>query len=140
MKLEEIIGQLKAKGCRSTKLRHSILEIMLNKDEPISIPELIAALNKKGFKPNQSTVYRQLETLQKNDIAESVLLDPKVQLFELKKHHHHHFVCQGCKDVKDVHSEEVESAFHKFERELQSKGLSINKHELTFFGQCQACH
>ncbi len=92
-----------------------------------------------GLRPNKTTLYRQLETLVKHDVVDVVILGPKVQLFELKKGHHHHFVCSTCKDVLDLESESVESAFQQFEQQLRQEGFTVQKHELTFFGACASC-
>lgn len=140
MQMEFIIEQLKQKGCRTTELRRALLQILLEKSEPTSAQILLKDLKKKGFTPNQTTLYRQLDTLVEHGVVDLVILDPKLQLFEIAQEHHHHFVCEGCNEVQDVHSDALESAFHQFEKLLQKKGLSIQKHELTFFGDCQACH
>lgn len=140
MNLEAHLEKLKEQGCRTTPLRRALLQVLLRQEEPVSVQALAEALSLEGLNPNASTLYRQLETLVEHGVVQSVVLNPKVQLFEITQEHHHHFVCESCSDVLDVHSEEVESAFHKFERELSKKGLSIQKHELTFFGACQACH
>jgi len=140
MEIESIITELKAAGGRTTPLRVALLEVLIAKREPISVQTLLTELEKKNFNPNQTTLYRQLDTLVKHGVVDSVVLDPKMQLFEIAHEHHHHFVCQGCNEVQDVHSDEIETAFHRFEQELSKKGLSIRKHELTFFGDCQSCH
>lgn len=140
MNIEEILEQLKQKGCRTTKLRKALLEVLLEKREPLSAKDLLKELKCKGFKPNLTTLYRQLETLASHEVIEPLILDSRTQLFELKKEHHHHFVCEGCEEVQDLHSEVIESAFHRFEKQLKKSGLFIQKHELTFFGECQSCH
>lgn len=131
---------LKEKGCRSTPLRRALLEILLEKKAPVSVGELLSVLLERGYFPNKTTVYRQLETLVASGVVDLLLLDPKEQLFELKQEHHHHFVCESCDHVTDLHSEAIESAFRVFENELEAKGFSIQKHELSFFGACRSCH
>ena len=140
MKIENITAQLKEKGCRTTPLRVALLEVLIDVKEPVSVQTLLLKLAEKGFKPNQTTLYRQLDTLVKHGVVDAVILNPKLQLFEIAPEHHHHFVCEGCNEVQDLHSDEIESAFHHFEHELEKRGLSIQKHELTFFGSCQSCH
>ena len=140
MDINSILQELKEKGFRTTPLRVALLKILLEKSEPSSVQNLLSELEKKDFSPNQATLYRQLETLVEHKIVDRVVLDPKVQLFEISQDHHHHFVCEGCNDVQDVHSEALESAFHQFETLLQKKGLLVGKHELTFFGECQSCN
>ena len=139
MNLENILQELKKSGCRKTPLREVLLEILLEKERPVSVPEISTALNEKGLSPNVATLYRQLETLQKHGIIQSVLLDPKMQHFEIHKDHHHHFVCENCDIISDLHSPDIESAFHRFENELRDRGLIVKKHELTFFGECVTC-
>lgn len=140
MNLETILQTLKEKGCRKTPLRTALLEVLLENHKPISVPELIIALRTKGQEPSQSTVYRQLDTLIEHKVVDPVTINPKLQLFEIAHEHHHHFVCDNCEEVQDLYSDEVESAFHQFEQQLKARGLNIQKHELTFFGECQSCH
>lgn len=140
MNIESVTQLLKEKGCRTTPLRLALLEMLFELQEPVSVQKLLTELAQQGFKPNQTTLYRQLETLVKHGVVDAVVLNPKLQLFEIAHHHHHHFVCEGCNEVQDVHSEEIESAFQLFEKELEKRGLSIQKHELTFFGECKSCH
>lgn len=140
MNLNEIHQALSERGCRRTALRTAILEILFERAEPLSVLDLQDQLSHRSHFPNKTTVYRQLETLIEHDVVDAVLVDPKSQHYELKKHHHHHFVCESCSEVLDVDSEEIESAFHRFESQLSKRGFSIQKHELTFFGECAACH
>jgi Fe2+ or Zn2+ uptake regulation protein len=140
MNITSILQDLKGKGCRTTPLRMALLEILLQEKEPLSVQKLLAELTRKDLHPNQASLYRQLETLVEHKVVDRVVLDPKVQLFEIAHEHHHHFVCKGCNDVQDVHSDDLESAFHKFENILKKKGLFVGKHELTFFGECQSCN
>lgn len=140
MSIESTLRKLKEKGCRTTPLRTALLKALLNKSEPVAVQDLLCTLEKIGLKPNQTTLYRQLDTLVEHGVVERVILNPKVQLFEIVHEHHHHFVCEACDEVQNVHSDAVEKAFHKFEKSLAQKGLSVQKHELTLFGACQACH
>jgi len=139
MNIEKLTELLRTKGLRVTPVKRALLEVLSSHTEPITVNDLVSELKKKGESPNLTTIYRQLDGLVDAEIVDRVMLDPKEQYFELSRDHHHHFVCQDCNDVVDVHSEEVETAFHRFESQLKDKGLIINKHELTFFGSCASC-
>ena len=121
-------------------MRDAILECLFESAAPVSVPQLIHTLGTKGFRPNKTTVYRQLSTLVNYDAIEMVKLDADVQLFEIKKGHHHHFVCDNCDDVIDIDSPEVESALHAFERELGKRNLRVTKHEFALYGLCNQCN
>jgi Fur family ferric uptake transcriptional regulator len=93
-------------------------------------------LKAKNIKPDRSTVYRELQSLTKNNIIiKSTILD--VDYYEIPQDHHHHLVCLNCQQISSVkmdnHLEEQEKILAK-----QNK-FSIVSHSLEFYGYCHEC-
>lgn len=130
---------IKQKGLRLTKTRRAVLEMFAATHTPLSVPRILAELECHGISVNKTTVYRELEQLEKIGIVKSLLLQDRKQYFELAtRDHHHHFVCMECEKVEDILFNETDLS--RQETLLaQQKGLSIFRHSLEFFGLCKMC-
>ena len=134
-----IINTLRKGGERITPIRTALIEILGKSRAPHSPQELLAALSRAGFKANKTTVYRQLEVLQRYALVHEVRLADRTARYELAgdNGHHHHLVCLHCGRIEDV----------SFPTDLQQQEQAIGKrhkfkvlrHALEFFGICQAC-
>lgn len=130
---------LREKKLKKTPLRVAILEIFLEKKEPITIADLGKFLEKKKFFPNQTSLYRQIESLTEKEILQSLILKNSIAHYELQNHHHHHFVCNTCEKIECVDDETLENEIHTLETKLKKKGMHISSHQFSFHGECQSC-
>jgi Fe2+ or Zn2+ uptake regulation protein len=124
---------------RETPLRQSILEIIKNEQQPVSIPKLIPLLEKQNLKPNKTTLYRLFQKLVSSGAVEEVLLDSGTAFYEISSHHHHHFICQNCENIECLSDETLEQSIHVLEKTLQKNGLKLNAHHFSFSGFCKNC-
>lgn len=134
-----IIEQLQQGGERITPLRASLVDIFLHSHEPFTPQELLQALVKQGFKANKTTVYRQLEFLQRNNIIKSVHFADRTKRYELigESGHHHHLVCLRCGRIEDV---SFPTDLEEQEKLIWKKNkFKVLQHSLEFFGLCQTC-
>lgn len=121
-------------GTRKTRQREAIRDAIAEAKVPVSPREILdrASSNVDGI--GLATVYRTLKLLV--DAGEILAVDipgdtPRYEL--AGKGHHHHFVCKGCQKVF-----ELEGCCGHFS-ELTPKGFSLEGHDLTLFGRCDAC-
>jgi Fur family transcriptional regulator, ferric uptake regulator len=136
---DEVLQRLKTKGYRLTAARRAIVEAFTGSCNPQSAQEVHAALAKGGLKTNLTTVYRELQFLTDEGIVRPVQFEDGVQRFEAahEGHHHHHVVCIECKDIQEIH---LEPELKDVERDIQrSKGFTILRHTLEFYGLCKKC-
>jgi Fur family transcriptional regulator, zinc uptake regulator len=136
---EAVIGILKEKGLRRTPLRAAILETFLESPAPISVPELQAKLATAGFSPNKTSLYREVEALIANQVAEETTLAGIRKVYVAPSGHHHHFVCTSCKDTYCVDDQSLETALVAAMDALADRGLETTGHDLTFYGRCESC-
>jgi len=124
---------------RTTPIRTALMSILSHSKQPLTPQELLAALAKQGLSANKTTVYRQLEVLQRYSIVQQVNFADRTKRYELVSDsgHHHHLVCLQCQRIEDV----------SFPTDLETQEKLIWKqnkfkvvqHSLEFFGLCQSC-
>jgi Fe2+ or Zn2+ uptake regulation protein len=137
--MDELVGSLKSKGLRKTKLRILLLEILLKSAEPLSAENLIEATIKKGVKTNKTSVYRQLLILKREKIIREVRLGENRKRYEIfPENHHHHLVCVDCGHIEDVDAEKDLCYLEK--KIAQEKKFKVENHSLEFFGLCAKCN
>ena len=115
-----------------------LLKIFENNPLPQTQEELRQGLAKMGLDLNKTTIYRQLEKLEKENLIKPVSLGDRQTRYELNLHnHHHHLVCTNCKKVEDifVHND----VKHVEDKIRKDKNFQIQNHILEFFGLCAQC-
>lgn len=114
--------------------KEKILNILKETAKPVSLPDL-----KKIIKDShESTIFRNLISLEKDGEIKVIRISTKKTMYELSSlPHHHHITCLRCDKTKDVHS-----CFSKNNLEnLAEKTdfFEVTDHSLEFFGICNKC-
>lgn len=135
-KIEKILQE---KGLKKTPLRLAILEVFLEQKKPISIGILEALLLEKKISPNQTSLYRQIESLSESKILQPIVLKNSATHYELQTSHHHHFVCNTCDKIECVEDPELDAQINLLQEKLQEKGIDISSHQFSFNGTCSGC-
>ena len=137
--MKNILEFLREKNLKKTPLRVAILEIFSSIEKPITISTLEKTLHQYPFSSNQTSIYRQIETLVQHNIIQSIILKNSTAYYELQKYHHHHFICEECQDITCLHADELENSIHLVEKKLMNQGVSISSHQVSFHGKCKPC-
>lgn len=134
-----ILIDLKRYGLRLTKTRRVLIDIFFSTPTPLSASQLLSALEKRAVFVNKTTIYRELERLEKIGILEHVQLNNRSRYYELAfENHHHHLICMQCEKIEDVDFSEEELRKEE-EKVRKSRKFTILRHSLEFFGLCQHC-
>ncbi len=134
----QIIEFLRSRGHRITKVRSAMLKILAHNEKPLAVPELIERLKEAGIIVNKTTVYREIEFLQSQNMVKSIYLGEDKKRYELVgEDHHHHLICISCEKVEDV--ELSNDLTHEEKRIQKEKKFKIQRHSLEFFGLCRKC-
>lgn len=137
--VEKIIGEMRRWRLRLTKTRLVLAEVFCRKHTPLSAPQILAELAKKSVEVNKTTVYRELERLERLGIVRGIRLEDRCRYYELaSRAHHHHLVCVQCEKVEDVDVSEKE-LLHEERRVARQKDFAVFRHSLEFFGLCRTC-
>lgn len=136
---EKIFLTIKKHHLRLTKTRRVLLDIFFRRHTPLSVVRILDELERNAVIVNKTTVYRELETLEKIGIVQTLRLQDRKQYFELAtRSHHHHLICLQCERIEDVDVSEGELL--REERKVsREKQFTVLRHSLEFFGLCQHC-
>lgn len=117
------------------KTEQSIKALLKSKHTPADFAEISAYLDLKGALPNKTTIYRNLEKLEKESFIKKVILSDHKQYWELAQtdpqQQHYHLICQKC--------EVIECKELSFEVAFEFLNFKILKTNLNFYGFCQNC-
>ncbi|MCK8823738.1 Fur family transcriptional regulator [Fuchsiella alkaliacetigena] len=127
--------KLKKKGLRWTKQRAAILKVLLASERPLSAQEILLRLQSQNSKLRLSTIYRNLNYFEQEQVVNLLQIDQKENKFELNNGHHHHLVCADCEEVLVL-----DCPLQNFEKQLSGKtDYTILEHRLNIFGICPDC-
>ena len=99
--------KLKAKGCKLTLQRRSVLDVLIeHATEHLSTEEIYGEVKKKYPEIGLATVYRTVQLFEEMGIVDRLNFDDGCSRFELASeqsvHHHHHLICEVCNRVFEV--------------------------------------
>lgn len=128
---------LTKKGCRSTKSRKAIISVLENADVPLSAEDIFFRLKESGTSANLSTVYRNLELLERKGLVDKTILNDSKARFEVTGDgHRHHLICTGCHKMISIDFCPLEF----LQKDVGKKTkFDITGHKLELYGICPEC-
>lgn len=123
--------KLKSAGLRTTIVRKHIFTCLSNSPDPMTIQQLISAVNDIHF----VSVYRSLDTLTNIGVLKRVPigLKYKYELSDEFKEHHHHVTCEECGMSVSVTNDEVEKLMMQL---TKATGMRPTRHTIEAYGVC----
>lgn len=119
---------------RITQQRKSILEI-INRLGHATLPEIQDNLIYKGENIALSTIYRSLETLEKENVIRRIPSKYGQDFYEFyKQAKHDHFVCLKCGNIYDIPKKRTNVGF------LEKEGKYVQEVVTTYYGICNDCN
>jgi Fur family ferric uptake transcriptional regulator len=125
---------------RMTVQGGAVRSVLVDGDGFRSAQDLHATLRLRGKPVGLSTVYRHLQSLVEQGVAD-VIQSPDGEATyrycgETTSAHHHHLVCRKCGHTKEVKARAVE----RWAAEIASKfDFSDVDHTVEIFGTCASC-
>lgn len=132
--------RLAADGQRYTTRRRTLVELLSEIDQPLTIPQL---LQRRG-ELAQSSVYRNLAVLEAAGVVHRIVTSDEFARYELADdltEHHHHLICSSCGDVADfVVPDDVEHDLAAALGKVADRaGFTMRQHNLDLVGTCATC-
>ncbi len=123
-----------------TSGRRELVELLASLGRPATIPDLLDTRPKL----TQSSVYRNLATLEEVDVVQKVVSSDDRARYELAEDligHHHHLICVACGRVDDfvvpaTAERSLESVLHEA---IGDTGFTASGHRLDVVGTCARC-
>lgn len=138
----DVEEKLKARECKLTSRRESILRVLLeNKEKHLSAEEVYNLVKEKAPDVGLATVYRTLELFSDFDIIHSMDFGDGRKRYEYgdgdsKSHHHHHVICVKCGKILELDEDLLDELEFRVSRKLD---FEVHNHQLKIFGHCKDC-
>lgn len=124
-------------GCKSTKSRQVIIEILIKTEIPLSAEEIFLVVKESGASTNLSTVYRTLDLLESKGLLDKCIMSEGRARYQLVlEGHKHHITCTSCHKSVPISICPLET----LEKDLVNKtNFNITGHKLEVYGLCPKC-
>ncbi|MFZ5988211.1 MAG: Fur family transcriptional regulator [Bacillota bacterium] len=124
-------------GCKNTKSRKVIIEVLENASSPLTAEDIFLRSKELGTSVNLSTVYRTLDLMESKTLVEkSIMGDGKARYELTRDGHHHHLICINCHNSVPIDICPLE----KLEKDVgRETNFDITGHKLELYGICPKC-
>jgi Fe2+ or Zn2+ uptake regulation protein len=134
--VEDVLAYLRAQGGRATASRRILLEVLFEADGHLSAEELTEAVQVRAPDVHRSTIYRNVEELQRLGVIVHSHLGHGPATYLLATQAHAHFICEECGEMIEAPDE----LFRGLARTAKSRlGFTINPHHFAILGRCRRC-
>ena len=93
------ISILKEKGLRLTPQRRIIVDAIHDSSHELTAETIISAVQEKLPEVNKSTIYRNLDLLEKAGCVFKSEVDNHTVYHHAEIHHHCHLICKKCRTI-----------------------------------------
>ena len=124
------------KATRYSKKREAILEVLRSTEEHPTADWVYHTLREQFPDLSLGTVYRNLARFKEEGLIVSVGTVNGQERFDAVTNPHTHFICRGCGAVLDLPGLTAELDLNRI---ASQNGVTIDHHELLFYGLCPHC-
>jgi len=121
---------------RQTRQKDAVLHALGQAQGFVSAQQLHRQLTQHGSVIGLATVYRTLNTLVADGLADSLVNAGESLFRDCSKDHHHHLICNGCGVAVEIEAEQAEAWATKVAKD---HGFTQVTHTIDIFGLCGAC-
>jgi len=134
--IEAVLGLIREQGGRATPARRLLLKALFASREHRSAEELAAEVRAHAPDVHLSTVYRNLEELERLGVIDSTRLNEGRATYHLASAAHGHLVCEKCGSMTEVPDDMFRDLVSSARAEY---GFTINPHRFAVTGRCSNC-
>ena len=121
---------------RQTRQKDAVLHALGQAQGFVSAQQLHRQLTQHGSVIGLATVYRTLNSLVADGLADSLVNAGESLFRDCSKDHHHHLICNGCGIAVEIEAEQAEAWATKVAKD---HGFTQVTHTIDIFGLCKAC-
>jgi Fe2+ or Zn2+ uptake regulation protein len=134
--VDEVIALVRARGGRATSSRRILLEVLFHAKDHLSVEDLAAAVQARAPDVHISTIYRNVEDLQRLGVIVHSHLGHGPATYQLASLAHAHFICEECGAMIEA----ADDLFRGLAKAAKARlGFSIDPHHFAILGRCAAC-
>jgi Fur family ferric uptake transcriptional regulator len=130
--IDDAIEALRARGLRLSATRQLVLEALFAAPGPVSAEQIAMRLRLVA-----TSVYRNLETLERHGLLRHVHLGHGPGLYALVGHGDHEYIyCPGCETARTVRPELLDPVRNHIRRRF---GYDVHFTHFALVGRCSRC-
>jgi Fur family ferric uptake transcriptional regulator len=135
--VEAIIAKIRDRGGRATDARRATIGILLNTGQShLSAEDIVSQVKLQHPEVAESTIYRNLTTLEELGVVEHVHLGHGPSTYHLTENGHQHLLCDRCGKVIEV----PDNTFAPLAAQLVADyGFQIHPRHFAIMGLCRRC-
>jgi len=134
--VEDVLALVRSHGGRATPARRLLLDALFASAGHRSAEELAAEVRAAAPDVHLSTIYRNLEELERLGVVDSTRLGAGPATYHLASAAHGHLVCEKCGTMTEV----PDQIFAELVRVAGAEyGFAINPHHFAVTGRCAGC-
>jgi Fur family ferric uptake transcriptional regulator len=134
--VDDVLAVVRSRGGRATSSRRLLLEVLFEAKGRLSAEELAEAVQARAPEVHMSTIYRNLEELQRLGVVVHTHLGHGPATFQLASLAHAHFICEEC----GATIEAPDDLFRGLARSAKARlGFSIDPRHFAILGRCATC-
>lgn len=134
--VDDVMALVRARGGRATSSRRVLLEVLFQAQGHLVVEELAEAVQARAPDVHISTIYRNLEDLERLGVVVHTHLGHGPAAYQLASLAHAHFICETCGAIIEAPDE----LFQGLARTAKTRlGFSIDPHHFAILGRCAAC-
>jgi len=134
--VDDVIASVRARGGRATPSRRALLEVLFHAEGHLTAEELAAEVQARAPGVYISTIYRNLEELQRLGVVVHSHLGHGPATYQLASQAHAHFICEVCGTTIEAPDQVFQGLARTAKRQL---GFTINPHHFAMLGRCSKC-
>jgi Fur family transcriptional regulator, ferric uptake regulator len=136
-RVEAIIAKIRDRGGRATDARRATIGVLLNTGQVhLSAEDIVSQVKLQHPEVAESTIYRNLATLEDLGVVEHVHLGHGPSTYHLTEDSHQHLLCERCGKVIEV----PEETFAPLANQLAATyGFQIHPRHFAIMGLCRRC-
>jgi Fur family ferric uptake transcriptional regulator len=134
---DDVLALVRARGGRATSSRRILLEVLFEAGHHhLSAEELAEAVQVRAPDVHISTIYRNLEDLERLGVVVHTHLGHGAATYQLASLAHAHFICEECGAMIEAPDE----LFRGLARTAKAKfGFTIDPLHFAMLGRCANC-
>lgn len=134
--VEEVLALVRARGGRATTARRLLVQALFDHGGHLSVEELAAEVQATSPDIHVSTVYRNLEELERLGVVTHAHLGHGPATFHLATRRHGHLVCEECGTTIEAPL----SLFESLSKQASAKlGFAVDPVHSAVMGRCRRC-
>jgi Fe2+ or Zn2+ uptake regulation protein len=135
--VEAIIDKIRARGGRATDARRATISVLLKSGQShLSAEDIVSQVKVLHPEVAESTIYRNLSTLEELGVVEHVHLGHGPSTYHLTEDGHQHLLCERCGKVIEV----PDDTFAALSSQLaDTYGFQIHPRHFALMGLCRRC-